>query len=405
MITSAFLTLIYIIFPVLIYFIYMFYSKTICEKEKLVFFDLALFSSFYLCTKFGDLKLINMFLINIPFLLALYKKRIISSTILIYVTSLYLSKACDINIYLYFLCYFAIFIISFSTKFKIVNIYALVKFLFDIVFILIKNEYKIDFNLLYYFTLRELLMYILFYIMVFMYTKIENIVKLHRSLEEIMKEKTMYESLFKITHEIKNPLAVCKGYLDMINMKNIAKANKYIGIIKQEVERTLVLLKDFSDVSKINIERNLMDISMLLDDVYDETNLLFKREIKLIYEPYSEEIYINGDYDRLKQVLINVIKNAREAIDKDGIVLLESKTSKNNFIIMVKDNGVGMDTETLKNIGTPFYTTKRCGTGLGVCFSREIVEKHGGTMVYSSKQGKGTVVKITLPLLNKKDTN
>ena len=74
MITSVFLSLIYIIFPVLVYFIYMFYSKTIYEKEKLNFLDLALFTSFYLCTKFGDLKPITMFLINIPLIISLYKK-------------------------------------------------------------------------------------------------------------------------------------------------------------------------------------------------------------------------------------------------------------------------------------------------------------------------------------------
>lgn len=403
MITSVFLSSIYLIFPVLIYFIYMFYSKTICEKEKLVFLDLALFSSFYLCTKFGELKPITMFLINVPLLLALHKKRAISSTILVFITSIYLSKTCGINVYLYILCYSLIFILSFCTKFKTINIYALIKFLFDIIFFMVTIKYKIDFNVAYYFITRELSMYLLFYAMIFMYTKVENIVKLYRSLEEITKEKTMYESLFKITHEIKNPLAVCKGYLDMININNVAKANKYIGIIKQEVERTLVLLKDFSDVSKINIEKNYMDISLLLDDVYDETNLLFKRELKLVYEPCEGEVFINGDYDRLKQVLINVIKNAKEALDQNGKVLLESKTSKNNYIITVKDNGAGMDKDTLKNIGTPFYTTKKCGTGLGVYLSREIVEKHDGTMSYSSKIGKGTLVKITIPLADKKE--
>ena len=130
MITSVFLSSIYLIFPVLIYFIYMFYSKTIYEKEKLVFLDLALFSSFYLCTKFGDLKPITMFLINVPLLLALHKKRAISSTVLVFITSIYLSKTCGINVYLYILCYSLIFILSFCTRFKTLNICVLIKFLF-----------------------------------------------------------------------------------------------------------------------------------------------------------------------------------------------------------------------------------------------------------------------------------
>lgn len=397
MITSVFLSLIYIIFPVLVYFIYMFYSKTIYEKEKLNFLDLALFTSFYLCTKFGDLKPITMFLINIPLIISLYKKRMLSSFILIFITSFYLSSSYNVSFYLYIICYLSIYVFSFCSKFKIINIFTISKILFDFIIMIFINKYKLNISNIYLFVMKELLMYVLFYFILLGYYKVNNIVNLYKSLEEITKEKTMYESLFKITHEIKNPLAVCKGYLDMIDINNTVKTNKYISIISGEIDRTLVLLKDFANVSKINIEKNMMDISMLLDDVYDETNLLFKSGMKLEYLPLRKEIYINGDYDRLKQVLINIIKNAKESLEKNGKVILENKIVKNNCIIIIKDNGTGMDKETLKNIGTPFYTTKKYGTGLGVCLSREIIEKHDGIISYSSKLGKGTIVKIILP--------
>ena len=80
------------------------------------------------------------------------------------------------------------------------------------------------------------------------------------------------------------------------------------------------------------------------------------------------------------------------------MIELGVKKNKGKYIITIKDNGVGMDKETSKKIGTAFYTTKKNGTGLGVCFSREIVEKHNGTIEYFSKQGKGTMVKIILPI-------
>ena len=184
----------------------------------------------------------------------------------------------------------------------------------------------------------------------------------------------------------------------MFDINNPAKANRYIGIINQEIDRTLLLLQDFSNVSKLNIEKNPMEINMLLEDVCDEAGLILKNDIKFKSSIGNYEVYIKGDYNRLKQVLINVIKNAKEAIDNNGLVELKAKAFKNKYIITIKDNGVGMDKETSNKIGTAFYTTKKNGTGLGVCFSKEIIEKHDGTMEYISKQGKGTMVKITLPI-------
>ena len=399
MMTSVFLSLIYLFFPLLCYFVYVFYSKTIYEKEKVVFFDLTLFSSYYLCSKFGNLSLITSFLINIPFIIALYKKKIGSSIILGFVISIYLSNIFNVNMCIFIINYLIIFAISFFTNFKLSNIFTIVNFIFELLIIIFFQNKVVNFNMLKYFIAVGIITYFLFRFIILLYSKIEVIVKMYHSLEEITKEKTLYESLFKITHEIKNPLAVCKGYLDMIDIKNPSKANKYIGIIDQEIDRTLVLLKDFSNVSKIKVEKNEMDITMLLEDVCDESKLIFKNNMVFNYSICNEEVYINGDYNRLKQVLVNVIKNAKEAIKSNGIVSLETKKIKNNYVILIKDNGIGINKEDLKKVGTAFYTTKKNGTGLGVCFSKEIIEKHNGVMLYSSKPGKGTSVKIILPIM------
>ena len=221
---------------------------------------------------------------------------------------------------------------------------------------------------------------------------------MYYSLESITKKKKLYESLFKITHEIKNPLAVCKGYLEMFDINNPKKANKYVNIINQEIDRTLLLLKDFSDVSKIHVEKNSMDITMLVEDVCDEASLAFNNNIKFKSNVPEDEIMINGDYNRLKQVLINLVKNARESIEDKGLVFLEAKVIGKYYCIYIRDNGVGMDKETSNKIGTAFYTTKKNGTGLGVCLSREIIERHNGSIAYFSKLKKGTTVKIMIPL-------
>ena len=114
----------------------------------------------------------------------------------------------------------------------------------------------------------------------------------------------------------------------------------------------------------------------------------------------DEEVFIKGDYDRLKQVFINLIKNSMESIPKDriGIIKLRMIKKRKNIEIIIEDNGIGMNKETLNKIGEPFYTTKQKGTGLGVKLSKEIIELHKGTIKYSSILNTGTIVKVTLPI-------
>ena len=123
--------------------------------------------------------------------------------------------------------------------------------------------------------------------------------------------------MFKITHEIKNPIAVCKGYLDMLDLRDSKKVKKYIPIVKDEIERTLILMDDFLDYTKVEIEKEEADLYMLLEDTCDMTKPLFKKnDIQLQFEIHDDEIYLNLDYNRMKQVFVNIFKNSIEARDK-----------------------------------------------------------------------------------------
>jgi len=236
----------------------------------------------------------------------------------------------------------------------------------------------------------------------FILSKIEEIVNLNNSLKQLEKEKTLRNSLFKLTHEIKNPIAVCKGYLDMFDINNKKNAEKYINIIKNEIERTLIIMDDFLDYSKIKLNKNIMDIVLLLEETTDSMSPLFKKNnVEIDMDLEDDEVYIDGDYNRLKQVLVNIIKNAIEATsDKDKAkVCLTTKIENKNIKISISDNGVGIDKEEINNIGKAFYTTKVKGTGLGVLLSKEIIDLHEGSIDYYSIKGRGTTVTIVLPIL------
>lgn len=401
MVVAMFLNCIYLLFPFLCYFIYLVYSKVIFEREKLLFLDLAVFSSYYICSRFGNLSVMYSYIINLPLLIALYKKRIIPSLIISLCLSSLLSSIYSISYLFLFIQYSLVIIFCYLTKFKSINIFFIITTIFCVIISIMQPSIIICLKNLPYLILFLIVMYVVFYLIIRLYNIVENTVNMYYSIEKLTKEKKLYESLFKITHEIKNPIAVCKGYLSMFDLKDEKKAKKYISIIDQEIDRTLILLKDFSDISKINIEKNVMDITMLMEDVCDEVALAFNSNIKFKYNISEEEVMICGDYQRLKQVLLNTIKNAKEAIKKNGTIEVEGKKTNGFYVINIIDNGIGMDNETNKNIGTPFYTTKKEGTGLGVCLSKEIVERHNGSITYFSKLYKGTTVRIMLPIKNK----
>ena len=206
------------------------------------------------------------------------------------------------------------------------------------------------------------------------------------------------DALFKLTHEIKNPLAVCKGYLDMFDINKKDKSEKYISIMRQEIDRSLNIMSDFVEFNKIKVVKERIDLSMLLEDVYDSFKILISnKNINLLYNN-KKEIYVIGDYERLKQVIVNLVKNSLESINTHGRIEIFTEIKNDKIEVIIKDNGSGMNKETLDQIKNMFFTTKSNGTGLGVALSNEIIKAHNGELLFTSKENYGTEAKIILPI-------
>ena len=207
--------------------------------------------------------------------------------------------------------------------------------------------------------------------------------------------------MFKITHEIKNPIAVCKGYLDMMDYNDSKTVERYTKIVKDEIGRTLVLMDDFLSCTKVKIDKEEVDLYLLLDEISSALTPLFKKnKIETEFKIPDDELYVLLDYNRMKQVLVNILKNAIEAKSprRKSKVWIEIIEENNIVAIQIKDNGIGMSAATLKRVDEMFYTTKEKGTGLGVSLSKEIIELHNGKLKYTSTEGRGTTVTITLPI-------
>ncbi|MBQ7140123.1 MAG: HAMP domain-containing histidine kinase [Bacilli bacterium] len=389
-------SIIYIIFPILCYLFYVSYNEMFSKKTNNLFLEIALFTSTYLCIKVGNGTLM---LFNIPLLISYLKNRktcsLIISGIIIY--HYILLEYNPIFITLSYLLIYIIFLVLYKNK--------LVKKHFTYLFITLNMFFYLLYNInnLYMTSINIFSFAIISIIILFVLKKAESIVSIHMSVKQLENSKEIRNSLFKITHEIKNPIAVCKGYLDMFDKNNPKHVEKFIPIIQSEINRTLTIMNDFMEFSKVKLDLDIMDIEMLLEEVLISLdNLINSKHINLNYEIIGDEIFINGDYNRLKQVFVNLLKNSVEALENinNGKIDVNYIVENNNIIINIKDNGIGMDSETLSKIYEAFYTTKNLGTGLGVSLSKEIIEGHHGNIEYISEVNNGTNVKVTLPLVD-----
>jgi len=402
------LNTILITFPLIFYLFYLAYSKSMKKEEHDLFLDVALISSLYFALRFqlDDDSFITLLLLNVPLLIAYQRNRKFSILALTFIIVMKYNELFDWNLIILLLEYMIYYLLANivikrrGANYLYSNLFLLVKLIIFTIMIYISpiNEYQGFFTLLVWY---GICFYGVAYFVVLLFHEGNEIIKLHMTLKEMEQDKQIKTSLFKITHEIKNPIAVCKGYLDMFDVNNVEHSKKYIPIIKDEIERTLLLLQDFLSMTRVSIEKDQIDVNLLLEDVLESYHLLLRsHDIKLDTDLIDDEIYIMGDYNRLTQVFINLVKNSIEAIGNNGALSITCRLEKKEIVITVRDNGCGISREDMKHIKTPFFTTKPKGTGLGVSLSYEIIKAHDGTIDYESELGQGTTVAIRLPVLD-----
>ena len=374
-----------VIIPIMIYIIFFHIKDEINKLHNNVTLELTILLVYFLCLYvfIRVFKIEYIYYITLPIILSFifdkYKLNIFLSIINIFMT-LYLL---DINIFCLLSYYIILFTLYFIIKNKkdFISTYTIL----NIIYMFLLDNYNIIFLISIYLIYNLIIL-------------LKKRMKLYYTLEDIENNKLIKTSIFKVTHEIKNPLAVIKGYLSIFDPYDSEKCLKYKNILEIEVENALNVLKDFSSINHLDIKKNNINYYDLLMEA-KETILPFfnDKNIKLnINSP--RELFVNADYNRMKQVLINILKNSTEALSDNGKINIKSYIENNKLITIIKDNGHGMDKETIDNLFTPFYSKKSFGTGLGLCLSKEIIELHNGTIKYSSKLNLYTEVKIVSPV-------
>ncbi|MEQ5998411.1 PAS domain-containing protein [Bacillus amyloliquefaciens] len=202
-----------------------------------------------------------------------------------------------------------------------------------------------------------------------------------------------------IAHEIRNPLTAIKGFLQLMK-PTMGENEHYFEIVFSELSRIELILSELLMLAKpqqnavkerVNLKKIISEVTALLETQANLKGIFIKTD----YE--HDSMYINGDQNQLKQVFINLIKNAVESMPDGGTVHILMTEDEYSVNVTVKDEGDGIPENVLKRIGEPFLTTKEKGTGLGLMVTFNLIKNHQGAIQVDSKPDRGTAFHITFP--------
>lgn len=217
-----------------------------------------------------------------------------------------------------------------------------------------------------------------------------------------------------LAHEIKNPLGGIKGAAQLLAMELAEDSPRleYTRVMIREVERVNAIIEELMDLARprapemsgVNLAKILGDIILFQKEAHRGKNLEFQLNLDPSIPP------LRGDENLLTRLFLNLVKNAAEAIDKEGRVEISTKVAADYHLhepgsrpvplvaVTIRDNGKGIPAESLDQIFTPFFTSKTRGSGLGLATCQKIVGEHRGFMKVESNPNEGTVFTVFLPL-------
>ena len=217
------------------------------------------------------------------------------------------------------------------------------------------------------------------------------------------------EFISSISHELRTPLTSIKGWAEtMQDMKDEPEIiEEGLFIISKETDRLIILVNDLLDFSRlqahrIELKKEEFSINHLLADIHNQFAVRCHQErIRMTVLTDNNESWVFADYNRLKQVFINIVDNAMKFTvgRPKAEIKISSQVLDDQIVMIIEDNGSGISPEDLKRVKEKFYkgSSNKSGTGLGLSIASEIMELHGGKMLIDSTLGKGTKVVLVMP--------
>lgn len=202
-----------------------------------------------------------------------------------------------------------------------------------------------------------------------------------------------------ITHEIRNPMAVVRGFLQLMREKSTPELESYFQIVMEELDRANSIINDFLSLAQ---SRTSHKERVLLHDIIDDLSPLLWADANLRGQTVELKLspalpLLDLNVREMKQLILNLGRNGMEAMGEKGTLTLETRRVQDHVELIIRDTGCGMSESQREKLFVPFFTTKSQGTGLGLSLCLSIVERHHGSISVDSEEGKGTVFTISLP--------
>ncbi len=233
---------------------------------------------------------------------------------------------------------------------------------------------------------------------------------------EIMKtDKIKNDFISSISHELRTPLTSIKGWTETIlagDMVDKEESLEGLKIVNRETDRLTLLVEELLDFSKyqsttMTLEKRDVDVNELVRQAQAQLAIKAReKHIKVSVENKAKRTVVYGDYNRLMQVILNILDNAIKFTPPAGFINITITDENQSVKIIVKDTGIGMAPEDLQKIKSKFYQAdlKSAGSGLGLAIAEEIINLHGGRLAIQSVLAQGSQVTVVLPMANRLST-
>ncbi|MGH1141929.1 histidine kinase [Bacillus pseudomycoides] len=243
------------------------------------------------------------------------------------------------------------------------------------------------------------LMTILFLLVQYILLKRQT--RLERQQNEIQKIELVGTFAASTAHEIRNPLTGIKGLVTLLKEKHIQEQDQfYFSVIEQEIKRINEIVSEFLILGKptaiiekkYDVRDIIKEVSLIIRSEANLHNIIFTLQLP------DHPVHIRCSKDHMKQVVLNITKNAIEAMSSGDVLTIQVTSNKEHAQLHIIDTGKGIPKHIQKHLFHPFFTSKDTGTGLGLVICKRIIEMYDGQIVIDSTKNKGTTVHIKLPL-------
>jgi two-component system, sporulation sensor kinase B len=232
---------------------------------------------------------------------------------------------------------------------------------------------------------------------------IENRLEQIRIKTELMKAEkfnVVSQLAASVAHEIRNPMTTVRGFMQLLQRETLTKEQKsFISISIQELDHAQDVINQYLSLAKPQTEEyEVFSLTETMNESVDVMSTYAVMNSIEINRNIENDLMIKGIKIEMKQVLLNLLKNAIEAVKENGRITAAATVHKDGrILIVIQDNGAGISPEQLKVLGRPYYSTKEKGTGLGLTFCYQIVKGLKGEIEVESERGVGTTFRIFLP--------